>query len=240
MVDKLAESLFEMKYDDLIKSNIFELMIPFSLYYLKKKMGPSIFSSLDSQSKTFTYTIYSKRASKKYKKLISHLDRKEDHERRKLIEKEKFSPEETHLYNEDNKLYYKHLQSLTSRATLVELKFSKVDDLMKLESSQDIKIKLEHTIFKKIPPKNADKIISQPAVLLLTRKGQHIQRFKYGFMEQYDENILLMEKKIGNRLNKLKRKIAKKDEDFRMKCERNHSSSNQTEVFIDDSPSPDC
>jgi len=209
LVDKLAETLFEMKPEQLIKTNFFNIMIPFSQLYLRKSMGgDSIFSSLQSGSKAFSYTIYSKRAWKKYLRLIRTFNKEEKEERNKILENQRYSAEEKSLINDDNSIYYKHLQTLTSRVTLIELRFSKTEDLAKLQTDQDIKIKFEHEIFQNKGDESED-IISQPAVLLVTRKAHHIQKFKYQLMQEYDQTIIQLEKKIGMKLrNKSKKKNA--------------------------------
>ena len=225
----MAEILFETKHSDLIESNLFDLMIPFSLIYLKKIMGESLFSSLGSQSKIFSYTIYSKRAARRYQKLISSMDKKEENERRKIFESQKFSAEEKALINVDNGVYYKHLQTLTSRATLIELKFSKISDLSNLENTQNLKIRLEHELFKEIKEEG---VVSQPAILLLTRKASHIQRFKYSLMEKYDENIIDMNKKFENKLSKVK-KMSKKEAGFQDKVEFNYTPPHNQRTYYD-------
>ena len=181
--------------------------------------GDSIFSSLQSGSKAFSYTIYSKRAWKKYLRLIRTFNKEEKEERNKILENQRYSAEEKSLINDDNSIYYKHLQTLTSRATLIELKFSKTEDLTQLQTDQDIKIKFEHEIFKNQDGASED-IISQPAVLLVTRKAHHIQKFKYQLMQEYDQTIIQLEKKIGIKLRNKSKKNGQKRKTFNGKRTR--------------------
>jgi len=194
VVDKQAETLFEKKSEELLKENLFELMIPYSKLYLQKTMGESIFNSLSTQSKTFSYTIYSETAYKRYRKAIINLKKKDEDERRRLLDRKRITEEEKNLMVDENSIYYKYLKAVTSRASLIELRFSSYQDIANLEKTEGVKVKMDHFVFQSCKD-GVEDVQSYPAILLISRKAHHIQKFNYEFMKDFDQHIILRERK---------------------------------------------
>lgn len=135
--DEKSLKVFEMQTSDPSNQNLFELMIPFSKRLLRHKLGGELFAedSRVGSSKTFSYVIYSKTSMNQYLKCVKRIDIKCQNElRRKLKEAE--GP---------NSLYHKYLRTLTSRATVIVLKFSKAEFRNILEQ-REYKIQVTETI----------------------------------------------------------------------------------------------
>jgi len=196
----MGECLFEKPQDELLGMNLFNLMIPFSACYLKKKFGDSMFYLKEFQSRTFSFTIYSKRAFRKFQRTIWRTDKKEGEKRL-----DSFSEKEKSLLNGENSVYYKYLQTLTSCATLIELQVSNLEDLLMLEQSHEVKINRKHKIWN---PQNG---FREPnlgtAVLFITRRAFHIQNFKYSLMKENDQIIKEMERASLKKITKIKRQL---------------------------------
>lgn len=114
-LDEKSENLFEVKKLKVYSSNLFQLMIPFSKNVLMSRFGNELFGSdlLKNQSLVFSQVIYSKESMKKFLKSI-----------RKLPPQKK--KELNNRLNVDpSSVYQKYLKSLSSRATLIVLKFTK-------------------------------------------------------------------------------------------------------------------
>ena len=156
MADRMAESLYDMKQSDLLKQNLFEIMIPFSVHHLKKTMGESIFSSMDGQAKNFSFTIYSQKKS--------------DMTLSVKCEPMKIQEEE---YDEDLIIYNKYLQSLSAKAALIDLNFERPEELKKFELSYGFTVNLGNSAL--LSAKTSSNI--KPVILLLVRKNQLPQKF---------------------------------------------------------------
>lgn len=113
--DAVSEQFFEMKTKEVYDKNFFQLMIPYSNNLLSAKFGEELFND-DPQvgsSIAFSYVIYSKKATNKFLKQLK--------KKGVVNSKEIFNTQP----NKDPKaLYYRYLKALSSRATLIVLKFT--------------------------------------------------------------------------------------------------------------------
>lgn len=112
--DAVSEQFFEMKVKEIHDKNFFKLMIPFSSSLLDKKFGKELFHNNPQvgASIAFSYVIYSKKATNKFLKQLK--------KKGVVNADEIFKP----ASNSDKSLYYRYLKALSSRATLVNLKFT--------------------------------------------------------------------------------------------------------------------
>lgn len=191
MVDKTAECLFELSQVSLLEKNLFDLMIPFSTYHLKKTFGEALFQPKTTQTKTFSFTIYSNNALKKYKKAINN--KKKESNNSKEILNPKISEAEKSLLNEEKEIYYKYLQTLTSHAILINTKNSSLEELLSVQKLHEVMVNTKHEIFSQRKTEDSSKECF--ITLLLTRKAHHVQKFKYSMMRKHDSRIIEMEKK---------------------------------------------
>ena len=177
-------------------------MIPFSACHLKKTFGESIFQSKTTQTKIFSYTIYSKTTLNKFQQSILDMEQRNPvgtKEGRVLKDKEEVA-------NKDDEFHNKYLKTLTSRAVLVDFNFSSVDDLTYIERTYGVKFNLDHRMCSS---SNISKRGST-GILLLTREARHVQKFKYSLMKDFDQNIMTMEEGINITDTKGKTKSKKK------------------------------
>ena len=201
--DESAVNMFEVKQDILLQDNLFSMMIPYSYFYLNKVSNGSIFSSLSSGPKTFSYTMYSKKAFSRYLRSITATTKKNQNERRTMLEKQRMSPCEESLLNEDNAVYFKYLKTLTSSASLIKVK---LQNLLSPSREMKIEIKEEHgQETSQFGFTGAQEEEYESAILLVTRKSRHIQRFRYSLMEKHDERIIEMEKRVTKKVEKMYR-----------------------------------
>lgn len=126
--DQNSEKFFEMRLKEMKNTNFFDLMIPFSRKYIYKKFGGAeIFGSEKAvfSSVTFSYVIYSKTSMNKFAKRLQE----KNHRDPDAVD-DNVLPEEREMGN-----YYKYLKALSSKATLVPLKFTRAE-LKDIISSQ--------------------------------------------------------------------------------------------------------
>ena len=198
--------MFELNLQKQKTINLFDLMIPFSRYYLEKTCGTTIFSVPGTPTKTFSYTIYSRSSFVKYARTIKTFLQKNQDERAQASAKQRFTAEEADFTHETNSLYYKYLQTLTSNARLVKL--SKENMPLFLYWKEMKAIFVQNELFEDMF--DEDEEISRPVILLITRKANHIQKFRYDLMENFDGKIIKMQKSI---LRRVKKRLARKDDE---------------------------
>lgn len=113
--DAISEQFFEMKSKETANKNFFDLMIPYSSNLLHARYGEELFQASPhiGSSLSFSYVIYSKQATNKFlkqlkKKGITNMDNM-------------FS---SSVERKKKTLYHRHMKTLSSRATLIVLKFT--------------------------------------------------------------------------------------------------------------------
>ena len=180
-------------------------MIPLSYEYLRRKSD----SLLSMEKNVFSYTIYSQNARKKYMKMITKSQKKNEN----IIDIKNSNEEITGVG-----IFYKFLKCLTSRARKISLKLDKKfllellhDDICK---EYPFFLNSEHQFVKELL-NNDDNTISSVwnCVLIETRIAKHIQKFNYLYM-QLDSKIKTLEEKI---IKKFKKKGRKETEGSLMK-----------------------
>jgi len=112
--DSNSERLFEFKNSECHEKNLFFSMIPYSVNLLNKKFGEELLSlnRKIGSSCAFSYVIYSRKAMNKYLKQL----------RKKGIRKLDEAPHQ--IKNESKSIYFRYMKALSSRATLVVLKYT--------------------------------------------------------------------------------------------------------------------
>lgn len=147
--DEKSENLFEIKKSKLYSTNLFELMIPFSKQILVGRFGPELFSKKDNcaQSIVFSHVIYSRESMKRFLRSIRKLNPKSKRELLSLMN------------DSTNSIYQKYLKSLSSRATLVLLKYTKSEFKRIIQNrSKDVQMSehLQHLMQRLTPKKNGN------------------------------------------------------------------------------------
>lgn len=117
--DSNSEKFFEMRSKELASENFFNLMIPFSRNFLTKKFGEELFTQTNSigSSLSFSYVIYSKNSMNKFLKCLKKLGITNEMEFKDRLKKK----------DAEDSIYHQYLKSLSSRATLILLKFTKAE-----------------------------------------------------------------------------------------------------------------
>ena len=193
--DKISRKYFEFKnINKLIKTNYFDLLIPFSAHYIHQKfvnfqIKNDILPESKNNSISFHSVIYSSKNRDKFKKLL-------EKKKKKKIEK-----------NLDmNQIYYQYLQALSSRATMVNIVFDKEEMREILEGNNleingtrnfiefskkfNNKTKLdENNDIDNIKDFPRSQDFSKTVILLETRYSRDIPKFEYDKMED-DKKIL--------------------------------------------------
>lgn len=129
--DSNSERLFEFKNSECGEKNLFNCMIPYSVNLLIKKFGEEMLSlnRKIGSSCAFSYVIYSRKAMNKYLKQL----------RKKGIRKLEDAPH--YLRKEAKSIYFRYMKALSSRATLVVLKYAD-NELEELKESPNMEINL--------------------------------------------------------------------------------------------------
>jgi len=193
--DENSLKFFELRPEDLKSSSFFEMMIPHSKQYLLKKFGQKLLpNSTYGTSIAFSYVIYSKNSANKFVK-----------QARKIVKKpprlKKEVKERTDSHNKNFELYFKYLKSLSSKATLIALTFSKCD-LSVLTQSYGEKLSLITDDEKKlIDASNEDSFITKDAILIETRLSRNIPNFPYSDLEN-EKYIQVLKDMIESKLRK--------------------------------------
>lgn len=220
--DSISQKLFEFKEKKNVNKNIFDLMIPFSRQLIHKKFGEEIFqANCDfGTSNIFSYVTYSKNSMNKFYKCIKSLVTNEEQFRERLKKK-----------GTDDAIYNQYLKALSSRATLVLLKFTR-SELTGMLEDRKYGIKSKSQFFQGLLGKNAEKgskkrdslktgkskkgetagedkdkiddkseLICKEAILLETRLSYNTPRFDYSLL-QNDPKIVQFENKIIKRISK--------------------------------------
>lgn len=112
--DAVSEQFFEMKAKEIYDKNFFKLMIPYSNNLLSAKFGQELFKNNPQVGSTiaFSYVIYSKKATNKFLKQLK---------KKGVVNTDDIFKAQT---NDAKSLYYRYLKALSSRATLIVLKFT--------------------------------------------------------------------------------------------------------------------
>lgn len=115
--DERSQRVFEQNSWEVPKGNLFDLMIPFSRRFLKAKFGDCLFAENPKvgSSQTFSYVIYSKTSMNQYYKCLKRIGFKNEEELKQQLGKA----------SEPNSIYHQYLRTLSSRATIIVLKFTK-------------------------------------------------------------------------------------------------------------------
>lgn len=222
--DKNSEKFFEINQKKSENKNIFNLMIPFSLHQIFKKfcMKSGNFTELFEKknknlgkSIAFSYIIYSKENLSKY---IKHLKKKNitDFDKIKDLNNKK---------DNSKTIYYKYLKALSSKATLIVLKFTKnefaeilknskfkievtnslnkiINDFERTKKNNELELKKSNSFQRKV---YKDDVIYKMAILLETRFAKNIP--SYDFQKMKDDKIILeYEKMVGEKIKKKKNK----------------------------------
>ena len=197
--DKKSEKLFELtKKKGKAAFNFFDPIIPYSKHLLKKKFGKELFNLNGNIGAmlSFIYVLYSKNAVKKYA-----------HQLRAKGIKDKDSIDEK---VDNTSIYFKYMKALSSRATLVCLKYNK-DELIDLKENgcfmdfhKEGDNKFECTDKDKKRGNNKDikskdKINYKTAIMLETRPASKIPAFDYKNMLN-DPTIVEFEDLVSSKL----------------------------------------
>ena len=131
--DTNSERLLEFKNNESKDKNLFDMMIPYSANLLNKKFGEELLSlnRKIGSSCAFSYVIYSKKAMNKYLKQL----------RKKGIKKIDEAPKA--IVNESKAIYFRYMKALSSRASLIVLKYTD-KELEDLKQHSNMEVNLTH------------------------------------------------------------------------------------------------
>jgi hypothetical protein len=216
--DKNSEKFFEFNQKQVDNKNFFKLMIPFSITQIFKKFcfgqlgSGELFKDNDDIGKTvaFTYVIYSKENLSKY---IKHLKKKGINDYNKI---EQITKKDKNLKT----LFYKYLKALSSKATLIILKFTK-KEFSEILKNKKMNIKITNSMNKIIDDiknyhykdenksknnffiniNNNDEVIYKLAILLETRISKHVPNYDFEKMKT-DPQIVKFEEIVKEKIVK--------------------------------------
>ncbi len=145
--DSNCEKFFEFKFREDGPKNFFDLMIPFSKNFLVQKFGNELFQDVNSVGSaiTFAYVIYSLNSVGKFLKCIKKL---------KFINEEDFHTRMKSRTSTDA-IYHQYLKALSSRASLVLLKFTR-GELKSILTNEKYNFNLTESLrdlAAKVPPR---------------------------------------------------------------------------------------
>lgn len=114
--DPNSEKYFEIKGKELGSKNFFDMVIPFSKAYLTQKFGASLFSTNNSigSSVSFSYVIYSKNSMNKFLKCLKKIGVSSEEEFKIRLKRK----------DSEDAIYHQYLKALSTRASLILLKFT--------------------------------------------------------------------------------------------------------------------
>lgn len=146
--DNVSQKLFEFREKKNMNKNIFDLMIPFSRQLLSHKFGQQLFKPEADfgTSIVFSYVTYSKNSVNKFYKCIKSCIKTEEDFNERIKKKES-----------NEAIYNQYLKALSSRATLVLLKFTR-KELLELIGDKSFGLKTKSQFFQDIFSKNALRI----------------------------------------------------------------------------------
>ena len=147
--DPNCEKFFELRAKELPFKNFFDLMIPFSKNFLTKKFGDELFASNNfiGSSIAFSYVIYSRNSMNKFLKCLKKLNIRSETEFKERLKKK----------DSEDAIYHQYLKALSSRATLVLLKFTRAE-FRNIISSQKYNINVTRSlndIVKQVTPSSS-------------------------------------------------------------------------------------
>ena len=203
-IDSNSEKFFEMKNIEAQGTCLFDLMIPFSTNYLAKKHGDELMGlnrNVNSKA-AFSYVIYSKKAFHKY---LKSLKRKGITEQSDLVED-----------ITGRAIYYRYMKTLSSRATLIVLTYTK-EDLENLKKQgcefnidKDDPSNLSELECQKIKEQmNLDidgELYCRYAIKLETRISKKVPEFDYKIMVN-DPVIIDYDKKIDKLIGEARKPV---------------------------------
>ena len=177
--DSNSEKFFEIKTEELSSSNLFDLMIPYSKTHLYKKYGSMIFEDDNNKSKCFSYIIYSKNAMNKFLKCLKKLYLKNLSELRNRLDR----------MDGRNSIYHQYLKALSSRATVITLKFRKSDsEELICKNNKQISVINSDDFFDLDKPDDSE-FVFKKAILLETRPSLNVPNIDFNKMDN-DEKIV--------------------------------------------------
>lgn len=211
-MDENSEKFFEIGPKEFKKSNFFKLLIPFSKKVLKKRFCGNQdldFVEIFGKNKNvggkeiFSYVIYSKKSVHKY---IKHCRKRTFEEIKELTKKSENLKD----------LFYKYLKALSSRASLIVLKFTP-KEFRSYSNGGNFKLNYTYTlnkIFEKMREKKVENVegdgdvnfteddfIYKVSILLETRFSKKIPNFDYSKMKD-DKKILKFEDLVMKKIKK--------------------------------------
>ena len=218
--DKNSEKFFEINQKKTENKNIFNLMIPFSIHQIFKKFcikNGNLYELFEKDNKNlgksiaFSYIVYSKDNLSKY---IKHLKKKN------ITEFDKIKDINNKKDNSKN-IYYKYLKALSSKATLIVLKFTKnefaeilknikfkievtnclhkiIDDFERNKINNELEFRKTNGFKRKV---YKDDVIYKMAILLETRFSKNVPNFDFQKM-QSDKKIIEFENIVREKIKK--------------------------------------
>lgn len=199
LCDENSRKIFGRPQNKLKGKNLFrDLMIPFSLAALRKKYGGDVFKLFDDKlSSVFSFTIYSSDNIDKYTK---ELVAKCQDPLRKNLSGEDFTKKKDRVElfmsnlmkqladESSDAIYFKFLQNLTSKASLIDLQMTQTEikELLSENSGElDVGVVAGSVLQEFLAPSpGLGNQIIRTVILLETRKAKHIQNFPYHLMTQ--------------------------------------------------------
>ncbi len=217
-MDQNSQKFFETKNRKNLNINFFDLMITFSKNYLVKKFkSHQLFDSSSpiGSSKTFSYVIYSKTSMNKFVKQLKTKKKLDEDQLCKIL---------NDMSNQQS-VYFKYLKALSSKATILVLKFSRtefkdivekkdykinvtsglsdvVKDFCEVTRKKIIEKKRKKKIvynFAKSDDESRSKVYYKHAILLETRIAKNIPGFNYSKLLK-DPKITKMRTKVIKRM----------------------------------------
>ena len=148
--DPNCEKFFELRAKELPFKNFFELMIPFSKNLLTRKFGEELFGANNyiGSSLAFSYVIYSRNSMNKFLKCLKKLNIRSEAEFHERMRKR----------DTEDAIYHQYLKALSSRATLVLLKFTR-GEFRNIIASQKYNINITRSLndVVQLPPPSSSK-----------------------------------------------------------------------------------
>ena len=164
--DSKSEQLFEMKGKEIYNQNLFDLMIPYSNNTLFNKFGSELFKDKTNVPipVSFSYVIYSKKATNKFIKQLKKKD---------LVNaKEIFNYK---LLKDSKAIYHRYLKALSSKASLIMIKYTD-KELEEISSRYQSNVNLNELLNKSSIMHKVREIISRDYIKNI--KSMKMSEFK--------------------------------------------------------------